>query len=569
VGLADTGTEFRDCYAGAEIMLDGDGVNKFHAGGFAGILTGMVRSSVTGIPYVSGAAVSFGSVPITVKTQGSGNVYGGGIAGIMMGGAITDVSSNAVILVECNSGASYAGGFAGYVQAGGITNNRSTGSLSITAHSAFTGTGEAYAGGIAGLSTQTLQSNTLEGSLTVVSKYYSNAGYAGGLAGKLSGSGVSILDCSITNAQQITAHSHDNPASSPGKAYAGGLVGYSDLAAIKKSAFKSSNAMILAGWTPVQQAVNQAAKEAYAGGLVGYTTGPVDQSYALAFQATSGYGGSIEARVTEPNDDSTVIPGPRPGSAYAGGLVGHAFNLTSGVIPTITESYAVATVKSVAAASATVLMSGAIAGGLVGQTDSNIASAFAVAEIDVRAEHNAGRAQGGGIAGIYTDTTTTIEEVYAAGNINVFVSNLPSTPRAYAGGLLGQTPNISILGVNRSVALQRYVASNADAANHHQIAGTEVLPPSGTIMNHRYENLRPQGTGTAGFAPLPLTDSTGNGDITAVQAGVGAANPIAWYTSQLWDVGLAWGYQQPPVYPFPILKRLDTPPSLPSWAQIN
>ena len=575
VGQANTGTVFKNCYAGAGIVLEGGGANDFYAGGFAGRLAGQVhQDSAAGIPVVSGTAVSFSPISIHVKTTGTGYVYAGGIAGVLEGNSvISDASSNADVLAE-GYGTSYAGGFAGSVRSGGITYNTSTGMLTVTANAAFGsgsgGLGESYAGGIAGMSTQTLDGNTLEGSLTVISKYYSTAGYAGGLVGKLVGPGAAVLSCSVaTNSTRIIACSYENAtAPQPGEAYAGGLVGFSDRGQIQWSSLKSQGARIYAGWSDMSgPSTNQVASEAYAGGLVGYTTGPVDKSYALAYRATSGAGSSIEARVTEPNIDATnIFYPPKPGSAYAGGIAGRA-DRGSGIYPTITESYAIATIKSVVSNSSLASMSGAIAGGIVGQTDSAISSAFAVADIYVGATDAAGRAQGGGIAGIYTNTTDIIEQTYAAGHINVFITNQDSTALAYAGGLLGQTANSSILGINNCVALQRYVASNAVQENHHQIIGNEVTTGA---TNFWYENMSKQATGPAGFPSSAPSGSQGY-SITAIQAGVGANPPLAWYTSIVyWDVSNVWmSHSSTATYPFPVLKRLDHPPTLPSWAQIN
>jgi hypothetical protein len=204
-------------------------------------------------------------------------------------------------------------------------------------------------------------------------------------------------------------------------------------------------------------------------------------------------------------------------------------------------------------------------GGVVGWSDGPISATYAIADIAAYTKDATGKVSAGGLVGIYNSTANYIATSYAAGIINAFVTGgAPGvTTNAFVGGLIGQTPSATVLGVKNSVALQVYIASNVintpvASGQHHRISGTYVST-GGPYGNYAFESMQPQASGVSAF--YTDTTHTDGSPLTAVQAGRGTTNTnrLAFYDSQYggtadpWDRGSVWKEGASDTDPYPKL----------------
>jgi hypothetical protein len=555
VGSAGGSTVFEGCKARATITvrLETSSGSACYIGGIAGLLEGsVINSSIATMQKTTYPPYTPMFNPISVTStivSGSSTVYAGGVAGKLTGSIETTVV-RANVTAAGQAGAAYSGGYAGLAEGGMIKNNTSAGNLTVDATSGVTSSGDAYAGGLAGKSTQTglgsavMVNNHLTGMVSVTSKYYGGASYSGGLAGSLSGT-ARIESSSINGSATIQSYSQATAATPPGKAYAGGLVGYSDAdCTITESSFSSNSyyGAVNAGFSNLYQIGPIAASEAYAGGIAGYALGEISKVYSNAVvdnsASTSDLVAGIDARISESN-----------GTTAAGGITGKNEK-------PISESYAVVTVKA-RAKDASAAAGGASAGGISGISLDSITNTFALAKVDARPVDNTvtnGKAQAGGIAGYLADNKS-LTTSYAAGSVMAF----GATSSVYAGGIAGYIDGTSSsAAIEKCVALQQYIASTVSSSNFHRIAG--MINSGRTISaTYAYSGMKPQNDGPPFSITPSATDENGADILT------GAAKDLNFYTGLSWTTGSIWSTGSP--Y-YPILANLSRP-NVPYWADIQ
>jgi hypothetical protein len=556
VGNAGSGTTFDGCKARANISvsLENSSNHACYVGGIAGLLEGsVVNSSIATMQKSTYPPYAPFFNPISVKftiNAGNSNVYAGGVAGKLTGSIETTVV-RANVTATGQAGAAYSGGYAGFAEGGTIKNNTSAGNLTVDATSGgVTNSGNAYAGGLVGKSTHAIVNNHLTGTVSVTSRYYDGASYSGGLAGTLSGT-ARIESSSINGSATIQSYSQAQAASPPGKAYAGGLVGYSDVdCTIIESSFTSNSysGAVNAGFSNSYQTGAIAASEAYAGGIAGYALGEISKVYSNAQIDTSASSynpdpaAGIDARISKANS-----------TAAAGGITGK--NEKS-----ISESYAVVTVKA-RAMDGTTSTEGASAGGISGISLDSITNTFALAKVDASPVDNTvtnGKAQAGGITGYLVDNKT-VTTSYAAGSVMAF----GGTASVYAGGIAGYIDGSSTsLAIEKCVALQQYIASTMGSNNFHRIAG--MLSSNRTISDtYAYSGMKPQNGGPP-FAITPSASDENGEHISAADAKdlnfyTGTGSSLSWTSGSMWSAGS---------FSYPVLANLTTPDYVPAWAQI-
>jgi hypothetical protein len=566
VGSADGSTKFEGCKARATVTvkLESSSGSECYIGGIAGFLEGsVVNSGVATVqkstypPY----APVFGQISVTSTiVNGDSKVYAGGVAGKLTGSIETSVV-RANVTATGQAGAAYSGGYAGFAEGGTIKNNKSEGSLTVDATSGVTSAGNAYAGGLVGESAQTglgsavIVGNHLTGTVSVTSKYYDGASYSGGLAGSLLGT-ARIESSSVNGSATIQSYSQASAATPPGKAYAGGLAGYSDAGCtIAESFFSSSNyfGAVNAGFSNSYLTGPIAASEAYAGGIAGYARGAISKVYSNAVvdntASTADFVAGIDARISE-----------ALGIAAAGGIAGKSEEL-------ISESYAVATVKA-RAKDASAVTGGASAGGISGISFGSITNTFALAKVDASRVDDtvtSGKAQAGGIAGYLADAVS-VTTSYAAGSVMAF----GATASVYAGGIAGHIDGSSATAaIEKCVALQQYIASTNGATNFHRVAGIRTSTNRTISDTYAYSGMKPQNGGLPFEITTPSAVDADGAHISATDA-----KDFNYYTGTLsWNAGSATVWSAGGLFPVltgdpgknpPILP----PPSVPSWAQI-
>jgi hypothetical protein len=495
------------------------------------------------------------SQPITVNstvTSGAGQVYAGGVTGLLTG-TIKNTVVMANVTAKGQAGNVYGGGYAGsVVESGGISGSVSEVKLTVTAEKGASQTGgdEVSAGGLAGISKTTLAKNTVSGTLSITSIYYDGNAYSGGLVGKLDNASAAITESSITG--NLSVQSYTKNDTSSGIAYAGGIVGYST-GNIEKTSFTGTgnSGGVSAGFyssDSYSPTLTVTAAEAYAGGIAGYAGGPISLSYVSIapsnFMPGSPVYAGIDARTAQAN-----------GIAAAGGISG--INEDG-----ISESYAVVTVKARAgnATSATDDEEGAIAGGISGVSRATISKTFALAQVDARPleEPNASsKAKAGGIAGLLDDGAG-IHESYAAGSVSAHVSSA----NAHAGGIAGFfiTSTAASPAVKACVALQRYVASDGHA---FRVVGRDGIFEN----NYAYEKMKSYEGGSI-IVASPANGADENGDDIAIGAAIIIGNyvdeDLLNWDNTVWKAS-SGGYNS---VPYPVLESFLLEPSFPSWAQL-
>jgi hypothetical protein len=563
VGIAATKTEFQGCNARASVSVT---LTTSTKNGYVGGVAGELQGTVTG-STVAGASTYTYPVIKSIISGGTGSAYAGGVAGKLTG-TITRVNvypwrstvvNAAVTATATAAGSAYGGGFAGIVETTGTIegntpplddyNRPVTSTITVE----VSATEKAYAGGLAGESKKSLTNNQLAGTITVTSKYYSDSSYAGGLVGKLTAGDIS--GSSVSGTVTVQAHSQDPASVSPGKAYAGGLAGYSDVGCkVDKSSFSSSSSYsggIRAGFSLSssypQVLIVVTAQEAYAGGIVGYAEGTITGVYANATVNESDPSttepAGVDARVSETD-----------GIAAAGGIAGK--NQAA-----ISKSYAVVTVKARAGA-ATTAGTGASAGGISGISEGTIENTFALARIDARPKDwlvPNSFSQAGGIVGYLDTASGSVKTSYAAGSVMA----VASSATASAGGIVGYIGNSSAT-VTKCVAIQRSVAS--DGTSHNRVVGFL----GGTITNnYAYEHMMSQNGGNIFPIITPNADDENGAQVTA-----GDAQSPNFYTdssgSLQWGSAVWTGPTSSSTFPYPTLINppLPSPFSFPSWAKI-
>jgi hypothetical protein len=559
VGIADATTAFRKCTTGASVSIElASSVHAGYAGGIAGLISGEVQESKAVRITTTGTGYSYEN-PVDVSSlikAGSGTAYAGGIAG-KLEGKIQTTTVKATVKAAGQSGSAYSGGFAGQVVTNGVLINNTSNTLDVNAISDATADG-AFAGGLAGLSEVTLESNSLSNSVSVTAQFNTTgAAYAGGLVGKLSGASTEIKGSSVHSlgsSAKIEAYSiHANVT---GKAYAGGLAGFSE-GAISDSFFSYSSALYSGSNGGVHAGLSSStavdAKEAYAGGIAGYAKKEITKVYVY-----------VASDASEPNTSTSSLAGidartsASDGIAAAGGIAGKSE-------AAISESYAVVTVK---ARAGTITASppgeaGASAGGISGISSANITDTFALAQVDARPLDStipAMKVQAGGIAG-YLSGTAVITSSYAAGSVMaIFVAS-----KAQAGGIAGDMASSATPAITRCVAVQRYVSCNGGDNYRHRVAGYLGVSPSASMITTTYAYS--QMTVGIGLEPIPSTSSYNEHgtDMSATDA----VN-LGFYTNGTapgWDSGkwMSGGTTYNPS--FPVLTALPLP-SVPSWATL-
>jgi hypothetical protein len=564
-GLAGIGTVFESCVASANITINASqgGGNDCYAGGIAGSLLGRVTESTVKGVYNN-------QITVTAKIAGGdGNAYAGGVAGkVLTGGSIEKTSVTAAVNAEVLVSNAYAGGFVGSIEGGQVSSNESTGQLTVTAVSGSnsSGEGKAYAGGIAGKSTEMIQLNKLTGyaAISITARYYTGKGYAGGLVGHSTASIMNSLInvgtfVSIVACPQDAVSSSLNPEQA--EAYAGGLAGYSS-ATIAASSFTASKGGIYAGIGPyplLSTTQRESATKAYAGGIAGFQTGITENVFYYNTSAADVQPGQqpyIDARSTADW-----------GTAAAGGIAGKS----SGKI---SAAYAITIVQAKAGRAAAGTEQGASAGGIAGISSHTIEDTFALAQVEARPQSNAlttSNTRAGGIAGYVFGTNplspddACVKTSYAAG----WVMAYGGTTGAAVGGIVGY---INLYAADPAVtncfALQQFVLTDGGVDYQHRVVGYLVPDmSSGTPIypnitgNRAYEGMSPHYKGSPFDIQTP--DDKHGDDITA-----GDAKNFLSYTgfnSAIWKTGGTGNYSF--YYPSLIYPDLSLT-SVPSWAAI-
>ncbi len=202
-GASDGGITITSCNAFGTVNATGS--DTVYVGGLAGCV--YCGSDGGGIMIAN--CVAFG----TVNTTGDG-VYAGGLAGEALRVSIKDCLVRSTVDSSSSSAESYTGGLAGKISSGSsIESCHVTGSVNSTS------SGTVYAGGLAGyVEDSTIMNCHVTGSVNSTS---SGTVYAGGLAGyvfsKSGSGGITITDC--------TAEGLVNASSTGDGVYAGGLAG--------------------------------------------------------------------------------------------------------------------------------------------------------------------------------------------------------------------------------------------------------------------------------------------------------------------------------------------------------
>ena len=286
----------------------------------------------------------------------------------------------------------------GYQNAGlfGVVNLGSISNLGVLAGtvSSSSSSGDTRAGGLAGIATNSLISNSyavVEGNISSSSSGDSSSSYAGGLVG-WAGSFISNSYAVVEG--NISSSSADGPIS-----FAGGLVG--------QSFFSISNSYAVVGG----DISSSSSSSAYAGGLAGQSIGPISNSYAV-----------VEGNISSSSSES-----------YAGGLVGQS----SGVISiSISNSYAVVG-GNISSSSSSRL---SVAGGLIGQADGTmISNSYAQVEGDISS--SSGDTYAGGLVGrVQAGNSISISNSYAVVGGDISSSSSGDT---YAGGLVGDVASLN------------------------------------------------------------------------------------------------------------------------------
>jgi hypothetical protein len=566
VGKAGGSTVFEWCRARANISvkLESSSNSECYIGGIAGLMEGsVVNSGIATMQKNSNPpyAPMFGSITVS-STIDSGNskVYAGGVAGKLIGqGHIETTVVRAKVAATGQEGNAYSGGYVGLAE-GTINNNTSGGELTVEATSGVTSSGNAFAGGLAGELAQgtvgaaVITNNHLTGTVSVTSKYYNGASYSGGLVGSLSGTAARIENSSINGSATIQSYSQANPASSPGKAYAGGLAGYSAAdCTITESSFSSSSyyGAVIAGFSNSNGQLGPiAALEAYAGGIAGHALGKISKVYSNAQTSETDTSSSTVAGIDARTSEAS-------GTAAAGGIAGQTET-------EISESYAVVTVKVRAKDGTGVTAS---AGGIAGISSADITNTFALAKIDARPEPGTAtnlKVYGGGIVGQFSNASATspfsVKNSYAAGAVLAFAD----TSNAYAGGIagyaLGAATNKATF--EACVALQQFVASNG--SNHNRVIG-ELTGTSENSKCYAYENMKSQYSG----GNFSITGTGNAADATGANISATNAKDINYYTGTdlSWNSSSATWIKGSNTYP--VLDNLTPPSYTPTWADIQ
>ena len=158
--------------------------------------TGAVTAESPTIAYAGGIAGFNCGLSITdcsasgdVMANGVTETYAGGIVGQIDAGTISNSYATGAVTAESSSYIAYAGGIAGYVPNDGITISNSYATGAVTAQ----GTGESYAGGIAGYS-----EGTITNSYALNSEVNSPAG-TGKYVGRVAGHFDATIGGTVTN----------------------------------------------------------------------------------------------------------------------------------------------------------------------------------------------------------------------------------------------------------------------------------------------------------------------------------------------------------------------------------
>jgi hypothetical protein len=572
VGYAGGSTVFDGCKARASVTvkLESSSGSACYIGGIAGLLEGSVKNSSIATMQKSSdppSAPTFNSISVTSTiATGSSKVYAGGVAGKLTGSIETTVV-RAAVTATGQAGAAYSGGYAGLAEGGTIKNNKSDGNLTVDATAGVT-SDNAYAGGLAGeakqsgLGSAVIVNNHLTGAVSVTSRYYAGASYSGGLAGRLSGGGARIENSSVNGSATIQSFSQGNAASPPGKAYAGGLAGYSGAGCtITESFFSSSSyyGAVNAGFSNPFHISPIAASEAYAGGIAGYALGEISKVYSNAQTSETDTSSSAAAGI-----DARASTGT--GIAAAGGIAGKTE-------AKISESYAVVTVKARVKDG---IDATASAGGISGISSADIADTFALAKVDARLEAGTvtiPMVYAGGITGQFSNasaaSSSSVKNSYAAGTVLAFAA----ASRACAGGIAGYAYSVAgstgTVTIESCVALQQFVASDGDTS-HHRVVG--LLSNASVSSGYAYENMKSQNGGNYFSIVNPPGDPA---DANGAHISASDAKDLSYYNNTLlwnassvpsiWSGGVSFpvltgdSKKDPPVLP---------PPSVPSWAQI-
>jgi hypothetical protein len=288
------------------------------------------------------------TTPFTGIFNGNGKVIRGMEVSQMEGAVFADVGMFAVIeaadtskptiknlgieggysAASSESTLSASGMITGWLKVGEISNCYATSGVYSSAPAVPSAVGEGtYAGGIAGVSEGTIKSSYNAGTVVAVG----NSAYAGGITGFIgnvdttncynagtvsavgeddaaAGGIVGIIPAAVTdtfkmnrNLGNVRAEATDDA----GKAYAGGIVGYSSTVISSSYTWYSSSQSTIV----VEAVVGKGT--AYAGGIVGYTEKGVTDSYLY----TNSSGTKIKA---------TATTGASGGEAWSGGIAGSA-----------------------------------------------------------------------------------------------------------------------------------------------------------------------------------------------------------------------------------------------------
>ena len=403
-----------------------------------------------------------------------GSGYVGGIVGRMdraLGFTNLRVTGGRVAAVSPDSSSIFIGGIAGYAYA--------ESSLTATLFSSTTVSGDGnsiFAGGLIGYSdTQLGLSGSVSESDVRVGSSAVNNSYAGGLIGY------------ATRTTGISGSRNDGPVS--GGFYSGGLVGYY----VGDSGIDTS------------ASTGRVSATGYAGGLVGYMQyrGIANSSSSgdVVVTGTNGYGGGLVGYHQSYYADSGINDSRASGnvsstgsSVELGGLVGYYYSTVPDINTRntgITNSQASGNVNG-----------RSYAGGLVGHFyDINAAAGGGIANSSATGDV-AGRIAVGGLVGRYLGYDP-IDSSSASGTVSRSIS---ASGTVYLGGLVGQLQNFATDdtgGVQRSYA-DGAVVLGGDST---RVVSGENLRAGGLIGYADSSNLRTR---------LSVRDSYSSASVTLV-----------------------------------------------------
>ena len=301
--------------------------------------------------------------------------------------------------------------------------------------------------------------------VTATTTYEYGYAYAGGIVGYANL--ATVTNC--YNAGDISANALSDADEYFEFAYAGGIVGYADLATVT-NCYNAGDVSATAS--------SSSSAGAYASGVIGYAYGSVTITNCYNVGNVSVTASSLLSSFTD---------------AYAGGIVSFGFGTTitncynTGDVSAVASSYAYAGGISSYAVSAIITncyntgdvsvssdYASTYAGGIVGGVQNSAIIKNCCNSGDVSVSSDCASTYAGGIVGDVRNSATAVTNCYNAGVVSAIVVSSSSFAEACAGGLIGQTYGSVII-------TNCYNTGDITAASDNSIAPTETAFAGGIV----------------------------------------------------------------------------------------